>query len=321
MTISKTIVFMLLFIPAALRYGIGTDYFSYVRIFGLSKYSFNDLHVEYSYYILNRFFAIRNYDVQWVFAIMAFLTLFFLFLATPRKTFFLILPFYFCLFYGESYNIVRQALVITIGYYAIQLYQQKKLIKSLAVLGFATFFHKSAFFYIPIILFSFLRITKKCAVISFLLLLVFGFVADEFIESVFNQMNAYNIMYASYAYSRFNAKVEVTTGIGLILRYIMYAIVLVGVSNEKTRETSNMFMFFLTLIFFDILGSTISIFGRVSRGFSIAWFPALQNLNVLHAKYRKIILIIIYLYGILILMDSLITGASEITPYRTIFSK
>jgi hypothetical protein len=134
-------------------------------------------------------------------------------------------------------------------------------------------------------------------------------------------LNVYNIMYASYAYSRYNVEVEATTGLGLILRYIMYAIVLVGVSNEKTRETSNMFIFFLILIFSDILGSTIVIFGRVMRGFLIAWFPALHNLNVLHTRHRKIILIIIYIYGLLLLIATLIRGYSEITPYRTIVSK
>jgi hypothetical protein len=128
-------------------------------------------------------------------------------------------------------------------------------------------------------------------------------------------------MYASYVYSQFNTNPELTTGIGLILRYIMYAIVLTSASKEKTMETSNMFIFLLVLIFSDILGSTIRIFGRVANGFLIAWFPALHVLNVLNAKYRKIILMIVYLYGLFILIAMIIRGYHEITPYQTVFSK
>ena len=65
--INKIITFNLLFIPAAIRYGIGVDYYEYVTIFNhyVSK-GVHDGHTEIAYWWLNRIVYMLGGEVQWV---------------------------------------------------------------------------------------------------------------------------------------------------------------------------------------------------------------------------------------------------------------
>jgi hypothetical protein len=167
---------MLMFIPTALRYDVGIDYLAYIRIFNtiknkrdLAKIGFGNL--EGGYVWLNKAFAYIGLDGQWVLATMAFLTLFFLFCATPKKSFYIIIPFYFVLQYSSIFNIVRQGLVITMGYYAYQLFNKNKKIKAFLIVFIAFFFHKTALLYFFLFLFLLIfNIKKKHALILFLVI-------------------------------------------------------------------------------------------------------------------------------------------------------
>lgn len=160
---SKIFVFLLFFVPAALRYGPGTDYFHYIRDFRQVAIGYNvNTKGEIGFYYLQKFIQYLNLDVQWLFVVMAFFTYLLLFKAVPRKSFFLIIPLYFFFCYTASYNIIRQAITVTIAYYAYQLFIRKKIVKSFFYLFIATLFQRiSLVYFILFFIISFININKN----------------------------------------------------------------------------------------------------------------------------------------------------------------
>jgi len=87
--LAQLLCFLTLFLPAALRYGIGTDYFTYEKEYQIVVNN-KKSSVELGYAIVSRLGHFLGWDVQFVFVFMSFFTLFFLFHAVPRNVFFLL---------------------------------------------------------------------------------------------------------------------------------------------------------------------------------------------------------------------------------------
>jgi hypothetical protein len=97
----KWTTFLILFVPAAFRYGIGFDYPNYERLFreiaaGGGGY------VEPGYWYLNYVVIRRGGDFQIVIAVMSFFTAYFFIKGTPKRYFFLCIPVYVMVIYGSG---------------------------------------------------------------------------------------------------------------------------------------------------------------------------------------------------------------------------
>ncbi|HHX79161.1 MAG TPA: hypothetical protein GX695_05370 [Acholeplasmataceae bacterium] len=119
------LTFFFLFIPAALRYNIGTDYKNYVAIFNKILYT-QKASQEPGFLLLNQTIQKVGLGSQWVFISVSFLTYFFLFKSIEKKDFYLAIPIYILVIYGMSYSAIRQALVMSMSMYAIKLFFDKK---------------------------------------------------------------------------------------------------------------------------------------------------------------------------------------------------
>jgi hypothetical protein len=307
-----------MFIPAALRYGNGTDYFSYVYIFN----NIQNKNTELGYKLLNQLIQYLELDVQFVFATMSFLTLYFLFKAVPYRSFYFIVPFYFASLYAFSYNGVRQALVVTMAYYAYQLMGKKRIILSLFYILIASFFHTSAFlYYIIFLIMMIFKIQKKHAIFFFVILLVGSQFTNHIVDSLFNGVISYT-NYAGYSsHPLYSKATERHTWYGIFSRYIIFCILLFFCPAVKSKNASNIFILFLFFIFSDILASTVIIFTRLATGFSFAWFPMIHYINMYHTKYRKIVLLILYFWSLFLLFYMIKNGTNDIAPYRTVFQR
>jgi hypothetical protein len=318
--ISQISVFLLMFLPAALRYGVGTDYFNYVRIY--NSLNVSSAYVEYGFYMLNVFLYENGWDVQWIFAIMAFLILLFLFLSVSRKSFYIIIPFYMTFFYSFSFNIIRQALVVSMVYYAFVLFNKKRLFASLAILVAGSLFHVSALLFIPLFLvLSIVRITKRRAVILLVLVLASTFFSNTIIEFIFNKIVSYTDYTGYITSSVYNSKTEMGTGIGVGLRYLMMVIIIITFYNKTEKESSNVLTAFLVYIFTDCLGIQVTIFLRLSFGFSFIWLPVIDFINAHSTKYRKIIVLSLFFWTFIVLIANYRNNMNAMIPYKTIFSK
>jgi hypothetical protein len=309
-----------MFIPSALRYGIGTDYFSYVSIFkAIANNRYTD--IEIGYKLLNQLWIALNLDVQFVFAAMSFFTFLFLFLAVPRKSFYIIIPFYFVIQYGFSYNVVRQALVITMAYYAYQLFDKKKILRAFFCIIIAFFFHKSAAVYILLFLLMMIfNIQKKYAVVIFIMILASFTVADKIIVFLFDLIIS-NTPYARYINSKYVIATERHSFLGVVSTFLMLSATLLFMPNIRDKKTSNAFIVLLFYTVSQVLANIILIFYRFVALFIFGWLVGINHINIHRGKYRKIILLMLYCWEWFYFIFSLRNGINEITPYRTIFSK
>ncbi|MEX6318823.1 EpsG family protein [Providencia huaxiensis] len=96
--------------PASIRYGIGTDYFSYLGIFENAKTGY--INTEIGYYFINLIVSSLGLIPQFIFVISSFI-IYFNLIASLNKKFLLATTFIaICTFYLPSYSLVRQAIAI-----------------------------------------------------------------------------------------------------------------------------------------------------------------------------------------------------------------
>ncbi|MDR0682607.1 MAG: EpsG family protein [Dysgonamonadaceae bacterium] len=309
-----------MFMPAVLRYGIGTDYPVYTAIFKDITRSPGE-RVEYGFYLLNMIFRTTGFDVQWVFGAMSFLTLFFLFRAIPRRSFYFITPFYYMMLYTASYNTVRQSLVICMAYYAYRLFEKRRIKRAFVCIAIAALFHRSAVMYFALfLLMLFLRIRKRTVIVVFCLILAMTKYINLIIGFMFQYIISYTV-YANYIIYLQNNAVTNNEWFATISRYMIFIMLLLSMPKHMTKEMSDICILFLIYIFSYVLGQNILIFGRLSNGFSFAWFPIIHYINSHKAKYTKIVLAILLCWALVYFFFSLKNGMNGVLPYRSIIQR
>jgi hypothetical protein len=320
LAVSKISAFILMFIPAALRYNTGTDYPAYTAIFkNITRAP--DERLEYGFYYLNMLFRTAGYDAQWVFGTMSFFTLFFLFLAIPRRSFCFITPFYYLILYTASYNAIRQSLVICMAYYAYRLFEKRRIKNAFICIAVAVLFHRSAVLYFALfLLMLFFKISKETVIAAFCLLMTMAKYINLIISFMFQHIISHTI-YSNYIiYLQQNVATN-NVWFATSSRYMIFIMLLFFMPKQKNRETSNVCTLLLVYIFSYILGQNILIFGRLSNGFSFVWFPIIHYINSHKTKYTKIVLTILLGWALFYFFFSLKNGMNGALPYRSIIRR
>jgi hypothetical protein len=314
--LAKILCFLTLFIPAAIRYNISTDYQAYVSIYN-DVASNKNPHGEAGFLLLNKIIYILGGNAQCVFALVAFLTYFFLFKSVTKKIFLLVIPVYIMLYYIPSYNIMRQVLSVTIVYYAMKKYEKKEWLLTLFYFCLASFFHISAIlFLLYFLVCSMLNIKRHT---SFLLCL-----------SVYMLINIFNVIdiffklakltsYAVYLQTGYIRQTEFRSGLSFLIYFLMIFTLLVGIKG-KNRMSSNARIGLILFFFMALMGIKIFILNRLRDGFMITLLPALENVNN-KSKYRKIIISVFLLFSLASFFGLLLNGKGSFIPYNHILSK
>lgn len=243
------IVFLILAVPAAIRYNVGQDQKSYMMLsqtfgqeFGSSwrnyKLAYGRHNVEYSFIILSLLFYKTPIII---FAIYGILTQYYYLRAiwyfrddiSPAMTMFI----YMTTFYLRSYNIFRQALAISIVFYAFRFIKERKPIKFIAYVLFATVFHDSAL--ISILLYFVMgdnsfKLSKDFALkVKNILPIIVFFVSEIIYEIV---MSSGSLFGRHTAYYEMDEQVGSFLSIGTLLQTVI--IMLFICSRNKCIRTS-----------------------------------------------------------------------------------
>lgn len=147
-------IFVILFLCSAFRFGIGNDYIQYTETaheafvggYVVTEIGFNKL-VSFVYFL----FGGEYYEI--VFALFAFVTLIFFLKAMYEQsisfsyTFFLFMTMGL---YFQTYNTIRYYLALSISLYSLRYVVQRKWIKFISSIIFASLFHKSVLIVIPL---------------------------------------------------------------------------------------------------------------------------------------------------------------------------
>lgn len=325
--ICRTVVFLSIVIPASIRKGIGTDYWSYVELY--KWYSTNSGEHEIGFQLLVKFMNFLGFSYQSFIASLAILAFAPVCYYVPKRNFYPFIVFYFFLLFLSCMSTTRQAIsiaLVTCGIFA--LYKEKGTLKYLLCVVFAFFFHYSSVLYIPLLLFKNIKFSNTILYLCLGMILLIMSRAD-FIDSLFALSIIQDSPYGVYAtIGQYNREAEVGTGLGIILNLLLPYLFLV--LNRKISKNYDHVGFFvlLTMVFVAsyFLASKVHIFGRLMGCF--IFVPAFLIHSVCKAislKYNKLLLflffaiyLIIYEKMIAVSQYSLGNGLG-ISPYTTIF--
>lgn len=320
--LSKNLCFFFLFFPAAFRYGIGTDYNNYVSVFykiGIGQKP----GIEYGWFLLNKVISYFHFPVQLLFIFASFITYLLLF-KTKRRDSFVILVIYFCYLYTTSYNLVRNAISISLAWYGYICLIDNKKMKGFFIICLGAFFHYSALLYIPFYLISCLiNINRKktllIIIISFLIIDIIN-LQDIFLKFSFIKNFRWTAYFTSKKYSSIT---RANTGIGIAIRhfFMLYMYLLCSPKNCSKSEFSSMSWLFVFLWVSDLLSSKIVIFYRLNICFYISYLSMFKLLNYhsnnVYINLGKVLCYIYVLFFVFIL--NLVLNTNAVIPYKSVF--
>src|SRR5690554_923580 len=269
------IAFLLVFVPAAIRYDVGTDYMSYLAIYQ-DSWRLESYKKEPGFYFINWFYQSINAHFQWMFATFAFIFTAVAFKAYPRKQAWVLHLALITLLYFQSFNIVRQAVAMVFCLWALKELIDKQNIKFIALCLLASLFHQSAVIFLLVGLASLIpvsyRLKTYIAPVFFIVFLALSFLILpnilKFIEWAL--LTAGMTKFASYfGNSKHFIARELGTGMGVLitLSFCFY----VFTQSRKLLNTKlgywAVILFTFCYAFSVALSAQIVIFGRAVMTF------------------------------------------------------
>lgn len=325
--IFKWTSFLILFLPIALRYNIGVDYPSYVWYITSGEYE-NKFEIGWVIFIKTLLFL--NLDLQWFFAIPAFLSLLIVFNFTEKKYCWIAVITYIFVMYNHSFVFVRQDFALCIFLLAIKSFLNQKNIKMFFWIALSFIFHNSTFFLAIALLlckinFKFLNTRNNLVILLFIFLLQYIHIANI----IFNNIIVYT-PYSWYENSTLNDTPSLASGLGLIINFFILSIILIFQDNryksfDRNYNLNTIFIFIL--MFSMILKKEIFIFHRLVDAFILVFMTSLISVAKSTKKYNIIALIFVLLILGILNVNKLskayigTENTDEILPYQSIFHK
>lgn len=165
-------MFALMYVVTILRYGIGNDYFSYLRIYDqIAAAQWGELFslgFEPLFAVLTKLMTFVPMDSEIIYAIYAALILTPVAVAIYRHSdnVWISVAVYLCLtFFYTSLSFIRQAMAVSILILAYGFMKERKIFPTLILAVVAMLFHYTAAVFIPLYLFSLLKPAKKSLII------------------------------------------------------------------------------------------------------------------------------------------------------------
>ena len=319
----------------ALRYDYGNDYNNYLQLFheinnyssfSLSNFNFKGNEIGWLY--LNYFFEPFGF-----FAIQIFLAGFSCFIlyrfikkyVAPKYYWWAIFIYTFQPYHMlVQSSAMRQAVVISLFLLAIDFLIEKKPFHYIGIILFGTLFHSTAYFLLPLIILSYLRIQMKFKYVIVIVFLFFGLIL--FNGAIFNQGQQFVSMYFDNEYSgHIQQDVnEVTVGIGFILNFIIYIILFYYTQHQNS--TWQIIILNLVIISFLLVPLTFSLplISRLNFYFTpllmVAYPVAFENIKKKTIRIGFMVLISVStIYQFFYFFHSE-TWIEKFYEYKTIFS-
>ncbi|MCM1335593.1 MAG: EpsG family protein [Bacteroides sp.] len=171
-TVYLAIMFILMYLVSVLRYGIGNDYFSYIRIFRqIDEAGVGELFTigfEPLFTLLTKGITLLTDDPTFMYAIYAALILAPVAWAIRKYSdnVWLSVVVYLCLtLFYNSLNFIRQSMAASLLLLAYGFMKEKKVVPVLIFGVCAIFFHYTAAAFIPLYLLALVRPTKKSLIL------------------------------------------------------------------------------------------------------------------------------------------------------------
>lgn len=314
---------LILIIPASIRYGIGTDYFSYGRIYNNVKNG-GEMETEPFFWLINYIVTIFDGGLNWVLAISSLLVISFIYKSFTKETLVLGVFFSFLILYSDSFNLVRQVIAVSISLYATSILlsdHKKKMSIFFALIVFGSMFHFSCLFTIIVLLF---RKIKTPKILSISIFIFFWFLSPIIAGKLLSFSIVEASKYAVYAdMDEFSASQELGTGLGFLMQILPAVLVVLFKENIfQDKSTRNFYgNAALFLIVIKMLAIYLVILYRFVDSFDFLYVLLLVEIcrNYNKSWFNYGVASITIFIGLLFFEYFLISGINEVTPYKTIF--
>lgn len=264
------------------RYGVGIDYYSYVRFYNAAASGINSYVVDFTepgFQFFVKSCAALDTGVVLYMCALVFLQIVFLFGAFKRERY--ILPFlsFFIIFTGASMmtymNIMRQFVAWGIFVYSIQYIERGKFLKYVLLVLFASSFHFSALIFLPLYCIRYCYKILDNALVQ--LVLLFLCVLSLYINPIGELMEKSEILVAAMGYEDYYLKDAIndenkrTFGLFDFFQLLVYCIVIVQSKKMKSFYNSKkleiMYFFFVIGVFLSYICRGSMMFTRVVQYF------------------------------------------------------
>ena len=259
--------FAIALFPMGLRYGIGTDYFyTYLpHFYGIANGTMEFSEVAFN--LINKIIYNLTGDYRVLFFVTSMIFLYFIYRGIYENSNNLFLSV-MLIFLGQSYfysmNIVRQAIAMSIIFYAFKYIKDDKKISYIVLCIVASFIHSSAVLMIPFLFIFNMNLSNRKKIIIVLILLIFEPIIGDIVKVIIE-----HTPYAWYYSSRYNTGdtsfVLIATNIIIFLLNVFYS------SKEKVEDRefkilSNINFIGICIM---ILSSSIPLVNRLVRYFTM----------------------------------------------------
>lgn len=318
--------FLILFVIAALRYGIGTDYWARNAPLFAQIRQGDSADYEQGFVLINRVVGVFTDDHQWLFAVMSFATigLYYRFIVrmslNPALSVFV---FVFGGFYLESFNLVQQSLAIAILLNTLELAMRRKPAKFLIITLIAVTVHSSAFVWFAVWPLMWVRAGRVTRIALTVGLATTILVAPQALGSLVEEFAPEYAWYFGSDYGRVRPVDPSVLGVALLV--FAWSAALVGRSSAGDRYADTVVN--LLGVSVVLLLATVSIayaFVRVNYYFSpmqILAVPLLLSM-IRDGPLRNLVTsAFMAVYAVAFYYQFIVWNAHGVMPYDSIFSR
>lgn len=323
----RILLFLILWIPSALRYGIGTDYMSYVDIFNFID---DANYIEIGFKSICVFLNWLGIDSFWLFAVIGAITYAPFCFGLPRKVMFSSTFMFICSFYLSTYTGIRQTMAVSFILYASYqlLAGYDKCFFIIAVT--ASLFHMSALLLLPFYVIRHLA-DKQAMIVAFCAIAIVIILNANIVEFIFSNPLILATPYGRYADSDFfTQETQLGSGLGLLSRILLPVLTLFFVKQLKGKYVNIGYIPLVCIAFVvcSYLTSKVYVFNRLGDLFKFVPILVFGLLvSSVQFRYKKpVIACFALLYVVLYFMDQYNStktigfgGGMGIMPYQSIF--
>lgn len=332
------IAFLITFIPPAIRYDIGTDYFSYISIYNNIEYyntSGGYKYIEPAYYLINKLLQLVNANVQWVFIISAFIYTYTSFKAYPKEKAWVLHLIIFVMLWLYSMNITRQSISTVFYLLALFKYFERKHWQFIIFSLIGISFHFSALVIAFAALVSQIPLKKSFKLYTappiLIGIIIFTYISMgilvDYIEQILQLLNL--TKYLSYFGGKYFVDTDAGSSLGVFLKIATSIYIIINTKNILKINEQYWVIILLNALYAisTILAQNILIFGRLQLILTLA--PIISTLILFNLPGRKqthkLIALIIISLGLISFLVKILPGANQdeakLNPYQTILSK
>ncbi len=273
--ILSSIAFLIVWLPSAFRYGIGTDYFTYVDMYESISY-YEDIEIGYRW--LNEILLYFDLSSDWLFIVTSFVTYFCFFISYPKNNKALSHFLLFIIFYLSVFTYVRNGIALGFILIAIMQYvNHRSISRYVFFIAIATLFHKSAIIYLIFllifnnILFVFIKNIHR--IIIALIITIFVFREQLWlliVSSGIIDLFGFTIYFDNAYYSK---ETEYSSGLGALVKILILLFPLMFYKKilNQDRQHYLFIVIIVSCIIANIMASQMHILFRVSYILSFAY--------------------------------------------------